>query len=81
MHFSKIFKEVFENFRKFSQNFPTNWVFRPNARKIDAGFVKFFEKYAKIMNFSKICKEVVENFRKFSQDFPTICVFVHTREK
>ena len=27
---------------KFSQNFPTICVFRPNAQKINAWFVKFF---------------------------------------
>ena len=26
---------------KFSQNFPTICIFRPNARKINAGFLKF----------------------------------------
>ena len=46
---------IFRNFlkkiaKKFSK-FPTNCVFRPNARKINAWFVKFFEKYAKIMHF------------------------------
>ena len=36
---------------KISQNFPNLCVFRPNARKISAWFVKYFEKYAKIMHF------------------------------
>ena len=42
-----------QNFSKFSQNFPTICVIRPNSRKINAGFVKFFEKRAKIMQFSQ----------------------------
>ena len=36
---------------KISQHFPKIRVFRPNARKINAWFVNFFEKYAKIMHF------------------------------
>ena len=55
-----------QKFPKFSQNFQTICSFRPNARKINAGFVKFFEKYAKIMDFSK---------------FPNNLSFVQTREK
>ena len=41
----------YQKFSKFSQNFQNNCVFRPNARKINAWFVKFFGKYAKIMHF------------------------------
>ena len=53
--FPKIFKN--SNFLlKFSQkifkHFPTICVYLPNARKINAWFVKFFEKYAKIMLFA-----------------------------
>ena len=40
-----------QKFTKFSQNFPTNCLFRPNARKINSLFVKLFEKYSKIMHF------------------------------
>ena len=41
-------------FRKFSQKFPANsFVFRPTQQQLNAGFVKFFEKYAKIMHFSQ----------------------------
>ena len=36
---------------KISQNFPTTRVFRPNVQKINVWFVKFFEKYAKIMHY------------------------------
>ena len=46
MNFSNFLKKIFENFRKFSQKIPVNSVFRPNAQKLNAGFVKFFEKYA-----------------------------------
>ena len=42
-----------QKFAKFSQNCPIMCVFLPNARKINAGFVNFFEKYAKIMHFSQ----------------------------
>ena len=57
------------NFIKNFQNFRTICVFRPNARKINAWFVNFFEKYVKkIMDFPKFCKET---FWKFS----IICVF------
>ena len=31
----------YQKFSKFSQNFPTICIFRPNARKINAGFLKF----------------------------------------
>ena len=43
----------YQKFSKISQNFPTNCVFRPNARKINAWFLKTFRKYAKIMDFSQ----------------------------
>ena len=43
--------EFLSKVSKVSQNFPTICVFRPNARRIDAGLVNFFEKYAKIMDF------------------------------
>ena len=41
----------YQEFSKISQNFQTIRVFRPNARKINAWFVKFFEKYGKIMHY------------------------------
>ena len=47
-----------QKFPKFPQNFPTIYRFRPNARKINAWFGKFDEKYAKIMDFSKFSKEI-----------------------
>ena len=50
----------------FYQNFPTICVFRPNARKINAWFVKFLEKYAKIMHFCYFLKRSFENFRNSS---------------
>ena len=37
---------------------PTNCVFRPNARKINAWFVKSFEKDVKIMDCSKFSKYI-----------------------
>ena len=54
MHFSQFSKEFFQNFRKFSQNVPTICVFRPNAQKLNPLFVKYFEKYARIMHFSQL---------------------------
>ena len=42
-----------QKFSIFSQNFQTICVYRPNMRKINAGFVKFFEKHVKIMHFSQ----------------------------
>ena len=41
----------YQKFSKISQNFPKIRIFRPNTRKINAWFVKFFEKYAKIMHY------------------------------
>ena len=41
----------YQKFSKFSQHFQTICVSRPNARKINALFVMFFDKYAKIMHF------------------------------
>ena len=55
--FPKIVKnEVFllnfyQKFSKISQNFPTIRGFCPNTRKINAWFVKFFEKYAKMRHY------------------------------
>ena len=56
----------YQNFSKISQNFSTICAFRPNARKINAWFVKLFEKYAKIMDFRNFLKKFFENLRKFS---------------
>ena len=40
---NSIFLQNFhQKISKFSQNFPTIWVFRPNAQKINAWFVKCF---------------------------------------
>ena len=43
----------YQKFSKVSQNLPTILNFRPNARKINAGFAKSFEKYAKILDFAQ----------------------------
>ena len=56
----------YQKFSKFSQNFSTICVFRPNARKFNSWVVKFFEKYAKIMYFCDFLKKSFENFRKFN---------------
>ena len=41
----------YQKFSKYFQNFQNSCVFRPNARKINAWFVKFSVKYAKIKQF------------------------------
>ena len=64
-----------QKFPKFSQNFSTICSFRPNARKINAWFVKFFEKYAKIMHILQFSWEIFWKFSQISQKFPAICVF------
>ena len=65
----------YQKFSKFSQNFPTICVFRPNPRKSNAWFVKFFWKYAQVMHFKQILKEIFWKFSKISQIFRTIYVF------
>ena len=55
--------------------FPGNSVFRQNAQRLNAGFVKSFETYGKIRHFSNFLQKMFENFRKFSQKFPALCVF------
>ena len=57
-------KEFFQNFRKFYQNFEIICVSRPNAQKVNAEFVKFFEKISYNNGFFAIF------VRKFSQKFP-----------
>ena len=53
----KFFYRIFiEIFKLFSQ-IPNNWFFRPNPGKIKRMFVKFFEKYVKIVNFRNFLKE------------------------
>ena len=48
---SIILLHFYQKLSKFSEIFPTICAFRPNARKIKAWYVKFFEKYAKIIHF------------------------------
>ena len=71
----------YQKISKCSQNFPTIWVFRPNARKFNAWFVKFFEKYAKIMDFSQFSYEFFENFRKFLRISQQFVFFAQTPDK
>ena len=52
---------LFDNFSKFLPKF----VFL-SKRKFNAAFVKFFEKYAKIMHFCYFHNKYFEIFRKFS---------------
>ena len=67
-----------QKFPKFSQNFPKICSFRPNARKINAWFVIFFEKYGKIMYVSQFSYENVGKFLNISQKF---VFFVQIPEK
>ena len=63
------FKEYsYENLRKVSQNFPTHSVFRPNARKTNAWFIKFFENMLKECVFSNYPKKIFETFLKISHN-------------
>ena len=52
---------------KYSQNYPTICVFSPNARKINAWFVNFFEKWAKIIHFLQFFQEI---FLQIFDTFP-----------
>ena len=52
----------YQKFSKFSENFQTSCVFRPDAGNINAWFDKFFGKYAKIMHFSNFLKIYFESF-------------------
>ena len=63
---------------KISQNFPAI-VCRPKARKINAWFVNFYEKYARIMDFSQL-RNFWKHFKNFSK-FPNNVFLVQTREK
>ena len=54
--------KIFKIFSKF----PTNCVFRPNVRKINAWFVKLFER------FRNFLKKTFEKFRNFSDNFQQI---------
>ena len=47
-----------QNVSRFPPNFPTPCVFHPNARKFNTWIVKYFEKYAKIMDCSKFSKYI-----------------------
>ena len=64
MNFRNFLIKFSENFRKFSQECLANNIFRPNAKKLNAGFVKFFEKYSKKSIFSNFLKKCFENFLK-----------------
>ena len=62
--FSKKYPKIIKN-AIFLLNFDQNFLkfshqcfFRPNARKISAWFVNFFEKHAKIIHFSQISYEI-----------------------
>ena len=62
------FFQKFQNFRKI---FSTICVFRPNARNLHGGPLKYFEKYDKIIHFWNVLKiffeKSVQKFRKFAK--------------
>ena len=79
MHFGIFLRNLLKIFEIFSK-FPIICVFRPNAQKTNAGFVRFFQKYAKICIFSNFRKQLFENFTILSK-FPRICVFRPNAQK
>ena len=74
---SNFLTNFYQKISKFSQNFPTICIFRPNARKINAVFLKFCWEYAKIMIFAIFSR----NFWKFTQKFPKQLCFSSKRAK
>ena len=71
----------YQKFSKFSKNFQTISIFRPNARKSNTGFVKFFWKYAKVMHCKQFFKEIFWKFYKISQIFPNNLCYSSKRPK
>ena len=75
--FLLIFCEFFEKCLKYFRNFlknPTFCVFRSNAQKFNAWFLKNFAKYAKNNKFLLIFWKISKKFSKISQKCPS-CVF------
>ena len=70
-----------QKFPKFSQNFQTISILRPNAWKRNTGYLKFFWKYAKVMHFKQFLEKIFENFLKFQKFSEQLVFFVQTREK
>ena len=64
MHFLLFSQGNFENFLKC---FPNNCVFRPNGRKINAGFVNFLKKQLKLCIYCNFYLRIF--FCKFSKIF------------
>ena len=79
--FLLVSSKIFKIFLKF---FPTICVFRPNARKFNAWFLKNLAIYAKIMNFCNFLApnfwKIVKYFLKFIKNFRPFVFFVKTRE-
>ena len=67
---------VYQKISELSKNFPTICIFRPNARKSNAGFLKFVEN--RLINaFLLFSQEILESFLRNSQ---TIVFFVKMRK-
>ena len=65
MHFKQFLKEIFWKFSRISQIFRTIYVFRPNARKVNTLFVKYFRETCQNNRFfCNFLKKFFENFLK-----------------
>ena len=73
MHFLLFSQEILENFLK---NFPTNYVFRQNARKFNAGLRNFFLKIDQNNAFSVLFSK--KSLKFFSKMSHTIGFFVQS---
>ena len=74
---SMFLMNFYQKISKFSQNSPKICIFRRNARKINAAFLKFCCEWAKIMHFCYFLKKFLKIFSKIPQ---RIMFFVKTRE-
>ena len=73
---NSIFLQNFhQKISKFSQNFSTICVFRPSPKKINVWFVKYFEKYAKIVHSYQFSNEIFSKISKVFSKFPINCLF------
>ena len=57
--------KIFKNFSKFPK---TICISRPNTRKVNAWFLKFFWKLCKVMHFRNIRIQIFESFLKISKE-------------
>ena len=69
--------KILENFSKI----PNNLFFVQTCENVTHGLLRFFGKYAKIMDFSKFSIEIFWEFYIISQNFGTIRVYPPNGEK